>query len=176
MSGFDWPDPDGVVVPPRPAPDEYSSLPIVDPTQFEHDDTKTVDGFTIASCRSCWAPIVWASRPPTARPCPWTRRSTPAERGNPTLSGAAADERYGRYAGAVVLWEEITGVPAPPPIVEGGKSGRRLNPELSEWMMGYPPGYLTDVMGRSDALRCAGNGVVTLHARAAWDLLRGDDW
>lgn len=27
----------------------------------ERDESKTVDGFTVASCRTCYAPIVWAN-------------------------------------------------------------------------------------------------------------------
>lgn len=78
---------------------------------------------------------------------------------------------WGRYADAVALWEQITGLPAPEPTVEDSKGGRRLNPELSEWMMGYPRGYLTGHLSRNEALRAAGNGVVTLAGQAAWDML-----
>lgn len=77
---------------------------------------------------------------------------------------------WGKYAEAVALWEQTVMMPAPSPIEEGPK-GRRLNRALPEWMMGYPPGYLTGDLGRADAIRCAGNGVVTLQAQAAWDML-----
>jgi len=80
-------------------------------------------------------------------------------------------EVWGRYAEAVALWERITGTPAPEPTEQGPKGGRRLNAALSEWMMGYPLGFITDHMSRNDALRCAGNGVVTRQATAAYELL-----
>lgn len=81
-------------------------------------------------------------------------------------------ERWGKFADAIALWEQVTGMPAPEPTEAAPKGGRRLNAELSEWMMGYPRGYLTTDMPRNEALRAAGNGVVVLQARAAWDLLK----
>lgn len=84
---------------------------------------------------------------------------------------AVRPEVWGRYADAVALWESITGVPAPVPTELGPKGSPRLNPALPEWMMGLRPGLLTDRLGRSDALKAAGNGVVPLAAAAAWKLL-----
>lgn len=81
-------------------------------------------------------------------------------------------EHFGKFAAAVALWEQITGMPVPEPTVPAPRGGRRLNPELSEWMMGYRRGQLTATMDRNAALKAAGNGVVKLQARAAWDLLR----
>lgn len=80
---------------------------------------------------------------------------------------------WGPYAEAVGLWESIIGRPAPAPTVDPLVAGRRrrLNPALSEWMMGYPEGYLTSRLGRNDALRCAGNGVIPLQGSTAYDLL-----
>jgi len=109
-----------------------------------------------------------------------TSRATDGTNGGPNQRGSSGDlamgsarqpEHWGKYAPAIALWEQITGMPAPEPTEQAPKGGRRLNPELSEWMMGYPRGYLTRDLSRNDALRCAGNGVVTLQARAAWDLL-----
>lgn len=84
---------------------------------------------------------------------------------------ARNSQDWGKFADAVALWEQITGIPAPEPTVEAPKGGRRLNPELSEWMMGYAPGEITAEMPRNDALKAAGNGVVKLQARAAWNML-----
>lgn len=78
---------------------------------------------------------------------------------------------WGKYADAIALWESVTGVPAPEPSEVSPKGSRRLNPALPEWMMGLRPGLLTNRLGRSDALRAAGNGVVSLAAAAAWRLL-----
>ena len=85
--------------------------------------------------------------------------------------GQAVRESWGKFEAAVALWEQTIGRPAPDPTIPAPRGGRRLNPALSEWMMGYPAGYLTDHLDRNDALRCAGNGVVQLQAEAAWSLL-----
>lgn len=100
------------------------------------------------------------------------RGSLTMVRGNHTLRGVAQPERWGKFAEAVALWESITGIPAPEPTIPAAKSdGRRLSPLLPEWMMGLPPGRLTDILGRSPAIKGAGNGVVPLQAAAAWRLL-----
>ncbi len=85
--------------------------------------------------------------------------------------GQAVMEQWGKFAEAVALWEQITGRAAPVPTVPGARGGVRLNPALSEWMMDYPPGFLTERLERPAALKAAGNGVVERQARAAWDLL-----
>lgn len=107
--------------------------------------------------------------------------------------GQAVLETWGKFAEAVALWETIIGRPAPDPTEPAPRGGRRLNAALSEWMMGYPAGYLTrggaerckgghrtreeadrcpaDHIRRNEALRMAGNGVVALQARTAWEQL-----
>jgi len=93
-------------------------------------------------------------------------------RGELLLPGVASNpEAWGKFADAVALWEEITGVVAPAPTVPGPNGGVRLNPELPEWMMGLPIGHLSARMSRNDALKAAGNGVVPLQAAAAWRML-----
>lgn len=65
------------------------------------------------------------------------------------------------YAGAVRRQEQWHG-PAPEPTATG-----RLNPAFVEWMMGYPAGWVTDVLdNRNAALRCLGNAVVPQVAEA----------
>lgn len=92
-------------------------------------------------------------------------------KGDLAMGSAVQAEHWGKFAEAVALWERITGRPAPDPTVPAPRGGRRLNPELSEWMMGYPAGYLTEGVARNEALRMAGNGVVGIQARTAWDML-----
>lgn len=54
-----------------------------------------------------------------------------------------------------------------------GRTGPRLSPRFVEWMMGLPPGWVTDVPGlsRSAMLKALGNGVVPQQAVAAIYLL-----
>ena len=91
--------------------------------------------------------------------------------GYDALPGAVVNVDWGKFAGSVALWEEITGVAAPAPTVPGPNGGARLNPQLPEWMMGLPSGHLSAHMSRNDALKAAGNGVVPLQAAAAWRML-----
>lgn len=109
-----------------------------------------------------------------------TPRATDGVNGGPGQRGSKGDlamgsavqpEHWGKFADAIALWEAVIGRPAPDPTVPAPRGGRRLNPALSEWMMGYPEGYLTNELERNDALRCAGNGVVPLQAATAWDML-----
>lgn len=77
-------------------------------------------------------------------------------------------QQWGKYGPAIHHWENLTRT-APSP-TEPNRNGKpRLNPAFSEWMMGWPAGWVTDVPGisRSDALRIIGNGVVPLQAEAA---------
>lgn len=100
--------------------------------------------------------------------------------------------RWGKYAAAIAHWEHVTR-PAPEPtnITAGyikarlkrlarldkrpvGMRGslkvrRQLAARFSEWMMGVPLGWITDVPGitRNEALKAAGNGVVPQQAAEA---------
>ena len=87
-------------------------------------------------------------------------------------------ERFGQYAPAVARQEQAFGYPAPSPTEPAAKplnrhGNPRVNPRLSarfaEWIMGAPPGWITDTPGvtRNEALRMAGNGVVRQQALAA---------
>ena len=81
---------------------------------------------------------------------------------------------WGQYVGAIHRWEIVTR-PAPPPTEVGPKGNPRLSPRFSEWMMGLPGGWITDVPGvtRNEALKLAGNGVVPQQAEAALRFLLG---
>ena len=60
--------------------------------------------------------------------------------------------------------------PAPAPTMTSPRSGnQQLSPAFTEWMMGLPTGWITDVPGitRNEALKACGNGVVPQQAIAA---------
>jgi len=75
---------------------------------------------------------------------------------------------WGKYEPAIRRWEALTRT-APSPTEPNTKGKPRLNPAFSEWMMGWPAGWVTDVPGisRNDQLRIIGNGVVPQCAAAA---------
>jgi DNA (cytosine-5)-methyltransferase 1 len=96
------------------------------------------------------------------------------DRGNEKLLPGLAREHatdWGPYTDAIRRWEQVIGRPAPAPVRFDGKGGKpRLNPELTEWMMGWPAGWVTDPrigLSRAEQLKACGNGVVTLQAVAA---------
>lgn len=95
-----------------------------------------------------------------------------AEGGHVTRSGDAqgnvvGEVNWGAYEPAVRRWEALTRT-APAPTVPDGKTGaHRLSPHLPEWMMGYPAGWVTDVLTRNPAIKACGNGVVPQQAYAA---------
>ena len=77
---------------------------------------------------------------------------------------------WGKYAPAIARWEQVTGQPAQPPTEPNKNGNPRLSAAFSEWLMGWPPGWVTDPaigISRNDQLRCVGNGVVSLQAVAA---------
>lgn len=82
---------------------------------------------------------------------------------------------WGPYAAAIARWESVVGRTAPAPVRPDGKGGKsRLNPELTEWMMGWPCGWVTaSVVGlsRAEQLKACGNGVVLQQAIAALRML-----
>lgn len=83
-------------------------------------------------------------------------RHEPARRGDDR-----GRPHMGRYEAAVGRWEAIHG-PAPHPLADG-----RLNPAFVEWMMGFPPGW-TSELPRTQALAALGNAVVPHVAALAW--------
>lgn len=80
-----------------------------------------------------------------------------------------AETLFGDYAPAIRRWEQVTGHPAPPPTEPTGRNGaQRLSARFAEWMMGLPPGWVTDIpISRTEQLRAIGNGVVPQQAVAA---------
>ena len=76
---------------------------------------------------------------------------------------------WGKYAASIARWEAIHG-PSPAPTMTSPRSGnQQLSPAFTEWMMGLPTGWITDVPGitRNEALKACGNGVVPQQAIAA---------
>jgi len=86
------------------------------------------------------------------------------------LAKAGHLDRFGGYAPAIARWEQVIGRPAPEPTEPTGRGGaHRLSPRFTEWMMGLPDGWITDLPGitRNEALKLCGNGVVLQQAYAA---------
>lgn len=77
---------------------------------------------------------------------------------------------WSKYAPAIYRWRCVTNR-VPPEPTEMNKNGKpRLAADFSQWMMGWPDGYVTDPaigISRNDQLRIIGNGVVTIQAVAA---------
>lgn len=97
--------------------------------------------------------------------------------GEKLLPGIARDVTHGdtvdwgEYGPAVRRWEAITR-PAPPPTLPDGKKGnRRLSAAFDEWMMGYPAGWVTEILARNPAIKACGNGVVPQQAYAGLGVL-----
>ena len=100
------------------------------------------------------------------------------EQGRGSLGGVIGFEHitnqdWGKYAPAIRRWESVMGRPAPAPTVltEGGKP--KLSPQVAEWHMGLPAGWVTDVPGLSilAQIKALGNGVVPQQAAYALDLM-----
>ena len=76
-------------------------------------------------------------------------------------------EDWGRYANAIRHWERLTR-PAPPATERTRNGNPRPNPRFSEWLMGWPDGWVTDVdITRAEQLRLIGNGCVPQQAEVA---------
>jgi DNA (cytosine-5)-methyltransferase 1 len=79
--------------------------------------------------------------------------------------GMRADT-WNQYGAGITRWEQLTRpAPAPTEPSARAKYGARLNPRFSEWMMGWPDGWVTNLdIKRNDQLRLIGNGVVPQQA------------
>ncbi len=84
---------------------------------------------------------------------------------------------WGKFESAVRLWEQEIKREAPSPTKPDGKEGaHRLSSKFTEWMMGLPEGWITDVgLTRNEELKLAGNGVVPQQAELALRLLLNSD-
>ncbi|WP_313673246.1 DNA cytosine methyltransferase [Mycolicibacterium sp.] len=76
---------------------------------------------------------------------------------------------WGKYEPAIRRWERLTR-PAPAPTEPNKNGNPRLSAAFSEWLMGWPAGWVTDPaigISRNDQLRIVGNGVCSQQAAAA---------
>jgi hypothetical protein len=80
---------------------------------------------------------------------------------------------WGKFEPAIRRWEEVLGRPAPAPTKPDGKENtHRLSSAFTEWMMGLPEGWITDVgLSRNEELKACGNGVVPQQAELALRIL-----
>jgi hypothetical protein len=80
---------------------------------------------------------------------------------------------WGKFEPAIRRWEQVIGRPAPAPTKDDGKDGaHRLSSSFTEWMMGLPDGWITDVgLTRNGELKACGNGVVPQQAALALNIL-----
>ena len=90
----------------------------------------------------------------------------------PLLGGQAREMQssWGKYAPAIHRWEQVLGRPAPPPTEPNKNGNPRLAAAFSQWLMGWPAGWVTDPaigISRNDQLRIVGNGVCPQQAIAA---------
>lgn len=78
-------------------------------------------------------------------------------------------QNWGQYEPAIRRWEKVLGRPAPAPTIPDGKDGaHRLSSKFTEFMMGLPEGWITDVgLTRNEELKACGNGVVPAQAALA---------
>jgi len=83
------------------------------------------------------------------------------------------ETNWGKFEPAIRRWEAVIGRPAPEPTKPDGKDGNhRLSSKFTEWMMGLPDGWITDIgLKRNDELKACGNGVVPQQAELALSLL-----
>lgn len=104
----------------------------------------------------------------------------PERLGSVAVSGAQHErtagegDGWGRFGEAIRRWEAETGRRAPEPSERGKRGQARLSPRLSEWLMGLPLGWVTDLgLPYTAQHRALGNGVVPQQAAAALRLLVG---
>lgn len=78
-----------------------------------------------------------------------------------------------QYEAAIRRWELLSGRSAPYPVERGTRGQPRLAAVFSEWLMGLPKGFVTDLgLPYSAQHRALGNGVVPQQAvEALWQLV-----
>ena len=96
--------------------------------------------------------------------------------GDPVEPDRRHHHRWGRYAHAIARWEHITGREAPAPALLDQGEGPRPAPTFVEWLMGLPPGWVTESahgLTPNQQITALGNGVLPLQAIVAVQRLVG---
>lgn len=99
----------------------------------------------------------------------------PHDSGSLVPTTSDRDVNWGIYSAAIHRWEHVLGRRAPCP-TQPGRHGRLvLSPAFVEYLMGLPPGWVTDLpLPRTAQLQALGNGVVPQQATSAVSLLLAD--
>lgn len=72
-----------------------------------------------------------------------------------------------QFEPAIRRWESVIGREAPSPLID-----QKLNPEFTEWLMGLPKGWITDIeLSWTQKIKVCGNGVVKQQAKLALERL-----
>jgi DNA (cytosine-5)-methyltransferase 1 len=111
------------------------------------------------------------TEPPSDRP---RDAAQPAVAGGNVHADRGVLRRWGDYATAIARWERITGRPAPAPATMNEGAGLRPAPSFVEWLMGLPPGWVTNEtleLTSMQQLAALGNGVVPAQAARALAIL-----
>jgi DNA (cytosine-5)-methyltransferase 1 len=106
------------------------------------------------------------SQTPSGRPP--GRSERPGHNAVPRRLGTTAISSWGPYQAAIRRWELVVGRLAPLAVERGTRGQARLSPAFSEWLMGLPAGFVTDLgLPYGAQHRAIGNGVVPQQAEAA---------
>jgi DNA (cytosine-5)-methyltransferase 1 len=142
------------------------------------------DVFTTAYARS----KRWQRRATSSQTASWWASGGPVRLGDLTLAGtvkrpqsgrggvsSVGEIAWGRYGATIRRWEAIIGRRAPYPVERGTRGQPRLAAVFSEWLMGLPKGFVTDLgLPYGAQHRALGNGVVPQQAVVAlWQLVDG---
>jgi hypothetical protein len=110
---------------------------------------------------------------PTASDWKGANHSGSGSASSRSIATVVEQTNWGKFEPAIRRWEATIGRPAPEPTKPDGKEGNhRLSSKFTEWMMGLPDGWITDIgLKRNDELKACGNGVVPQQAELALSLL-----